>query len=346
MAEDVEQRLLGHGLKVKSTPRVTQAFQISESELQSAIEHEVNYGNPRALEYDINSIRSVYELRGGFQPRRLEDARAVLLTENTALARAAFEFGKKHAPGSAVSAVITDFSLANVAWLKAPAAIPDLPEREVLSACYAALEPDQATWAHYLEEIDRLEVAGKISSDEHQLLRYSALAREGVADLTIGREQALTAGDVDELMKRLKHDMSRAAEAERAKTQRELYLERSRAQTMKENERRMISRIGVLGAWLGRVGRTGFLLCMAGVFFLISLLANGLLDMYAPKLSGAHMLLGIFLLLTAIFWAFDFTPKGVGVRIGRCVERMAIRRLRKWLNVSPDMDPREHELHE
>lgn len=333
MAQKGEDLVHGLGLTIRPTPRATRDFQISEAELQKAIEQEAHYGNPRALEYDINSIRSIYELRGGFQPRRLEDSRAVLLTSNTALARAAYEFGKSHSPGSAVSAVVTDFSLANIAWLKAPAEIPDFPETEVLAACYAAMEPDHATWTRYLQEIEKLERSGQISPDEHQVLRYSSVAREGLTDLTIGRDKALTSADLDELMKRVKRDMSRDAERQKAMALRELHIEKMRSQRMEEDARSVFSRLKSIAGFLGKLGRIAFLLLSAGLFFLISLITNGFLKRYAPHFSGVQTLVFITSILTALFWAFDLSPKGVGNKVGKIIEERSLAILRRVLDL-------------
>ena len=134
--------------------------------------------NPRALEYDVNSVRSIYALRHGKTPARLEDAGVILVTSNSALARATFEYGREHESSRAVSAVMTHFSLANVAWLKAPLKAPDLPELEVIAACYAALEPAPPLWNRYANEIDKLRALGGMSADDHQLLRPADGANE------------------------------------------------------------------------------------------------------------------------------------------------------------------------
>lgn len=69
--------------------------------------------------------------------------------------------------------MIADFSLANLAWLKAPLAAPELPRLEVMAACHAALEPPDALWSKYITEIDRLEAQGGITARDHEVLRYS-----------------------------------------------------------------------------------------------------------------------------------------------------------------------------
>src|SRR5690606_8746221 len=104
---------------------------------EGVLKDEVSYHNPRAKEDDINSVRSIYVLRSGTTPRNVEHAKAVLVTSNSGFAQAAFGYGKNHEESREVSSVITDFSLANMAWLKAPLGAPSLPMTEVIAFSYA-----------------------------------------------------------------------------------------------------------------------------------------------------------------------------------------------------------------
>jgi hypothetical protein len=175
--------------------------------LQDVISEEIHYYNPRALEFDINSIRSIYTLREGTTPRFLEDALAVLVTSNSALARAAFEYGREFETTREVTSVISDFSLANMAWLKAPLAAPDLPKSEVIAACYAALEPPEHLWSKYVGEIDRLQALGGISVRDHEVLRYSTKARDELMNLTLGAEGEFSAQTIPEILERVKAEL-------------------------------------------------------------------------------------------------------------------------------------------
>ena len=100
-----------------------------------------------------------------------EDAAAVLVTSNSALARAAYDYGRSQESTKEVSAVITSFSLANLAWLKAPLGSPDLPQAEMIALCYAAMNPRESLWSVYVREIDKLEEIGNITARDHELLR-------------------------------------------------------------------------------------------------------------------------------------------------------------------------------
>jgi len=205
----IDARLSGFGIEVIDTPKYIEKFQIDEDKFQNILEDELDYLNPRAKEYDINSVRSIYALREGISPNCLERCKAVLVTSNSAFSKAAFEFGKDYEESREVSSVITDFSLANIAWLKVPLGAPDLPMTEAIAFSYAALQPSKELLDKYMTEIEKLERDGTISEEDHQLLRSSELARKELMNLTMGEEQAITEKTITETLDRIKDDIKK-----------------------------------------------------------------------------------------------------------------------------------------
>src|SRR3990167_1122188 len=110
LAGQVDQLLADAGIEVRDTPPYIAAFQIDEPAFGKILEDEVNYFNPRAREFDINSVRSIYVLRTSTTPNSVERSKAVLVSSNAAFSRAAYEYGKRHEESREVSSVITDFS--------------------------------------------------------------------------------------------------------------------------------------------------------------------------------------------------------------------------------------------
>ncbi len=241
VAGQVDEKLATAEIEVIKTPSYIASFQIDEKAFEGVLTDEVSYHNPRAKEDDINSVRSVYVLRSGISPATVERSKAVLVTSNSGFAQAAFEYGKQHEESREVSSVITDFSLANMAWLKAPLGAPTLPMTEVIAFSYAALQPSRGLLEKYLGEIDKLERQGTISARDHQLLRSSDLAQKELMNLTLGEEDALTDQTVTETLRRvtreIKKEESEKYQAEQAahrKTQEELAAERSAKKDVQE----------------------------------------------------------------------------------------------------------------
>ena len=203
LAAHLDDQLTALNIAVRRTPRYARAFQIDELAFEEALGDEVAYFNPRAKEYDINSVRSIYELRKGMSPRTLEKARAVLVTSNSGFARAAFRYGREIEESRVVSTVVTDFSVANIAWLKAPLGAPDLPAKEVLAYCFAAMQPSPQLWQKFVDEAEKLEASGDISAEDHQLLRFNLRARDEMMNLTLGDAAVLSPEVVRDVLGRV-----------------------------------------------------------------------------------------------------------------------------------------------
>ncbi|HKB57632.1 MAG TPA: hypothetical protein VKC51_08575 [Lacunisphaera sp.] len=185
--------LRGLGIEIFPTPSYRHtALQIDERAFEHLYRDEAPGIRDSAIKHDINSVRSVYVLRMNVQPNRLEDSIAVFVTSNSAFSKSAFDYGKKHESSREVSTVITDFSLANLAWLKAPVGAPNLPQREVVAYCYAALQPNSKLWLKYLEELEKLRSEFAISERDHQLLRFSLRAEEELMTMTLGSDDEIS----------------------------------------------------------------------------------------------------------------------------------------------------------
>ncbi|RME60380.1 hypothetical protein D6779_02310 [Candidatus Parcubacteria bacterium] len=209
LSEKIEDKLKELQVEVRPTPSYIKEFQIDESAFEGVLNEEVSYLNPRAKEYDINSVRCIYVLRKGKTPLTLEKAGAVLVTSNAGFAKAAYRYGQQYEELREVSAVITDVSLSNLAWLKAPMEAQGLPITEVLAISYAALEPSTTMWEKFLAELEKLEKQGNITARDHQILRSSPLAQEELMRLTLGEDSALNDQMVTDLLKRVTNEIKK-----------------------------------------------------------------------------------------------------------------------------------------
>src|SRR5450830_1532396 len=169
LAGKTDELLADARVEVQDTPSYIANCQIDEIVFEGVLKDEVFYFNPRAKEYDINSVRSIYVLRANMAPDSVERCKAVLVTSNAAFSQAAYRYGQNYEETRGISSVITDFSLANMAWLKVPMGAPSIPKRELLAYSYAALQPSKAFLDKYMTEIDKLQKKGKISERDHQL---------------------------------------------------------------------------------------------------------------------------------------------------------------------------------
>ena len=224
----IPELLKTYGVEITSTPDYKYTkLQIDESAFEHLYRDEVPGIRENAIKHDVNSVRSIYVLRMDVHPRRLEDSIAVFVTTNAAFSKAAFDYGRKYEASREVTTVITDFSLSNLAWLKAPVGAPDLPQREVIAYCYAALQPSSKLWARYLEELEKLKAESAITERDHQLLRFSLKAEEELMGMTLGADEELSGLSILQIRDKIVAEI--AAEKDMALTQ-----ERARSESISE----------------------------------------------------------------------------------------------------------------
>ena len=219
LAEKMDRVISALGLTDEETPGFTRRYQIDEEKFEGLLDDFVTYNNPKARLRDIESVRSVYVLRRGRAARSIERTRAVMVTSNTGFAQAAADYERKIEKSESLSAVISDLSLANAAWLKAPMGALGLPRTRLLALAYGALCPSDDLWLKYLREIERLEDDGTISVRDHQLLRSASSVPEELMYRTAG-DTALMTGQValdvaDGLKREIEEEWQRKVEEER-----------------------------------------------------------------------------------------------------------------------------------
>src|SRR5690554_199481 len=308
-----EEELKKYGVTVRRTPEYKSDLQIDEAALDSEISRYVSYKHPRARDYDINSIRSIFVLRRGLAPRRLEDCGAVLVTNNEALSKAAFSFGKSHNSAREVSPAITDFSLANVAWLKSPMDAPSLPAKETIAACYAAMEPSSELWQRYLSEIEKLEQKGEVRPDDLAILRVSDISERALMDLTLGDERMFRKDTVSAILSRVKEELAAEHTAEVSREREAHDTTKRRLRRELENRRRLEAKIASFSSFVSGGVYVICLTIVIIVLFVGMMAGSGVMPAY---LRGSELATAILntSIVVAVFWALYSTVFGSAVK--------------------------------
>lgn len=208
---NLEQSLASLTISLYPSPRYEESnylFQINEAALRDEIETEVDYITDRAADHDIRVVRHVFALRKGRKATSIEDAGFVLLTTNSALSRAAFFYEKSTTTGWFFSAVVTDYHLSHLAWLKSPMEAPDLPRAEILATCYATMRPHESFWKRYLAELDRLKADNKMSERDHEVLRFSLHAADELMEVTRGEVEGINEQNLHLVLEKLEKTFS------------------------------------------------------------------------------------------------------------------------------------------
>lgn len=200
---DLQTILNRHNIEVFPTPDYETSYQIDEVAFEKEMaEAKLFYRNIAAKLTDINSLRSIYILRKGNSPYCVEDCKAISVTTNSALCRAAFSYGKRFKEFKKISPIITDFSLTNIIWLKSPMNYVDIPKKILIAACYAAMKPTNELWTAFVMEIEKLKKRGKISEEQHKYLRYELRVRHDLMNMTFGGESELSESQILQILDR------------------------------------------------------------------------------------------------------------------------------------------------
>ncbi len=326
LAGRLDDELASCGISIMPTPRYIEEFQIDERVFDKVLEDELFYYNPRAKEYDINSVRSIYVLRSGTSPTTVEKCKAILVSSNAAFARAAFRYGQQHEESREVSSVIADFSLANVSWLKAPLGAPFLPTAEVLAFSYAALQPSTALMSQYLREIDKLLKNGRVSANDHQLLRSNVLAHDELVRLTLGDDEALSEELITETLRRVSDEIKKEEadkldkeKTEHKKTRERLGRERSEKMLFRQRLYWRLRRRAKVFSWI--------IAGVLGVMLVIGVVAGAGLVSTNPVVGwGLAALSGLATLAGVVDLILDFSVRQMRVRLEEWLLARAIQR--------------------
>ena len=303
-------------IEIHDTPEYIDDFQIDELAFDQVIDEELSYINPRAKEYDINSVRCIYVLREGKSPQSLEKSVAILVTSNSKLSDAAWKYGQKHKASYEVSSVIPSFSLANIAWLKAPMGALSLPAHEVLAFSYAALQPKKSLLSKYLKEIDKLERKGKISALDHQLLRSETLAQDELMKQTLGDEDELVDDTVVEIARRVS-DKIKSEESNKLNTEQEAH---RRTQNELNTEKERNQKFEKILYWQCRRKAKILSWCTSGIISILVLSGFFMsIVQFQPNNSVSHwttvVCLGAFFLLASGSLIFGSSIKNLHQRM-------------------------------
>ncbi len=199
-------------IQIVDRPEQTRQLVVDEVGFESVLQEEVHYQNPDALKHDLDALTAIHRLRGGEIHRSFETARAVFVTTNSSLTRAARGFFNDHYHGTGVPLCFTAHHFGTLLWLKKPAAAPDLPRELLMASCYAALNPPDRLWRKYLEEIDKLRNRSDLTAEDYHLLRFDLGSKSSLLALTGGSPDAFVEGTVSEVLRRARENASREAE--------------------------------------------------------------------------------------------------------------------------------------
>jgi hypothetical protein len=232
------------GIKVRESPQRNPHYTLDEKDLTNRIRRPGDTDLHPRVTHDVDAIAAVLTLRGDGAPTRLDDGIAVFATRTGLLVKNVREWfvaqGHTELPPA-----IHRIALSSAAWLKRPAAAPDLKIHELAALCAAALAPSKRVWDRFLAHLRSLRASGTISSEEMVAVVASQLTDNLLSE--IDDEIEADAQTIEEIIHRVQ-DEYRTHEETKTKQMADEFAEKLRladtdklaaeAKTLSETDRR------------------------------------------------------------------------------------------------------------
>jgi hypothetical protein len=210
LAQKLEDALAAIRVTVQAPPS-SESYMIDEAALKAAISSEITYKNEYALDRDVKVISAVIRIRKEWRSVALEESRAIFVTINNPLRYAANDFYRETGDGDPAPIALSEWALANLLWLKRPTAASDLPRKQIAADFFAAVQPTDEFRRRFLDEIDKLQQSGKVTAEDVYLLAHTLEAQALAFDRSIGDEDAITQGTIEEVLDIMRADIEASA---------------------------------------------------------------------------------------------------------------------------------------
>jgi len=179
----LENRLAKAGITVRDIPPHNPRFTLDEAALAQCL---VDTKNPSTdtprIRHDVDCVAGVLTLRGGRTSTTLERSVAIFCSSTGQVIRNVQQwYSAQQEQG--IPPILHQAALTSIAWLKKPAAAPNVKLSELAALCVAAMRPTRDTWKKLVETLRRLRTDGAISDDETAAIVASELTEPLLARL-------------------------------------------------------------------------------------------------------------------------------------------------------------------
>jgi hypothetical protein len=134
------------------------------------------------IRHDVDCTAAVLTLRGGRTATSIERIGVIFCSSSGRVVRNVQQWflseGEKGVPP-----IVHLVALTSIAWLKKPAAAPDIKMHELAAVCVAAMRPTRNTWNKFVETLRNLRADGAITDDETAAIVVSELTEPVLARL-------------------------------------------------------------------------------------------------------------------------------------------------------------------
>lgn len=241
------------------------------------------------LNIDVQVLTCIYFLSGDNRPKHIGECKHILITSNFALAKSCKIFeSSEFKINEFIPACVTAIFMGTLLWLQSPQKSHELNKLKFIGDCYSALQPDNEFIDKFMDELNKLEQSGDISSESISYIRsksfindfyrniygdYDDIQQDNIRDLYVAYEQRIIKNATEPIAKKLENtqlDVIKLKEQNKA-------LISKKIQRNKENFRRVKKNTNIISLiiWVPYV-----LILVCGIIYLGGL---DLLSLYSGK---------------------------------------------------------------
>lgn len=185
---------LGISIKETSYDVYQDKFQEDEKELFEMVKsrylehgYELLPEKEESIKVDVRSIVMIYRERQGQTATKLQYAKHIMLTSNSAIANVSkkYESNRSLQAGHIPACVSVDLFGA-ILWLNSPIQMLAYQKQKLLADCYAFLKPSKALLDKYIRSLDEARKADEIDEKKFLFLRSHKVVLDSLMDVTKG----------------------------------------------------------------------------------------------------------------------------------------------------------------
>ena len=180
---------------------------ISDEAVKEYVLKSIGHYKPDSLDADVASATAIDRLRPRVAVQNIETCKAIFVTTNSDFAKAFNAFYEKNVLSNTFPLVITSADLAAIAWVKCAAFDNTIPNQQLLSNAYMAMQPLPQLMEKFRAVVSQLQAEGQITSDEAFILRTNKYIIKELNLSTLGNAECVTDGLVSSLQKKYKESL-------------------------------------------------------------------------------------------------------------------------------------------
>jgi len=189
---------------------------IVEADAMEYVRNHTEHYTEENLYSDISSALGIHRLRKGRFSQSIESCIALFVTTNVDFTKAFNDYYRNIIGGNRVMPVITSFDLSAIAWVKGGNINSDIPERQLLTNSYLALQPAPEILERCRCILTQLESEGNITEEDAVSLRADRVTQRELWIELFPNPENIDEKYVERLLFKQKEKLTREAKEETA----------------------------------------------------------------------------------------------------------------------------------